>query len=76
MSLTIDATYENGVLRPAQPLPLQEHQKVRITLHCPPSVPAALEAVRRGYGLLRWTGDVATLERVAGDDEFGLLESP
>ena len=32
MTLTIEATYENGVLKPAQPLPLLEHEKVRITV--------------------------------------------
>jgi predicted DNA-binding antitoxin AbrB/MazE fold protein len=32
MSLTIEAVYENGVLKPVQPLPLAEHEKVRITV--------------------------------------------
>jgi predicted DNA-binding antitoxin AbrB/MazE fold protein len=32
MSITIDATYEDGVLKPAQPLPLSEHEKVRVTV--------------------------------------------
>ena len=32
MTLTIEAIYENGVLKPAQPLPLKEHEKVRITV--------------------------------------------
>jgi predicted DNA-binding antitoxin AbrB/MazE fold protein len=32
MSITIDATYEDGVLKPAQPLPLHEHEKVRVTV--------------------------------------------
>ena len=36
MTLTIEAIYENGVLKPAQPLPLQEREKVRITVQ--PSV--------------------------------------
>ena len=38
MALTIEATYEDGVLKPAQPLPLAEHEQVRITVH--PHVPA------------------------------------
>jgi predicted DNA-binding antitoxin AbrB/MazE fold protein len=33
MNITIEATYENGVLKPAQPLPLKEHDKVRVTVH-------------------------------------------
>jgi predicted DNA-binding antitoxin AbrB/MazE fold protein len=28
----VDAVYENGVLRPFEPLPLEEHQRVRITI--------------------------------------------
>ena len=32
MTITIDATYENGVLRPAEPLPLSENEKVRVTV--------------------------------------------
>ena len=32
MTITIDATYEDGVLKPSQPLPLSEHAQVRITV--------------------------------------------
>ena len=32
MNLTVEATYENGVLKLAEPLPLKEHQKVRVTI--------------------------------------------
>ena len=32
MSLTIEATYENGVLRPVRPLPFKEHEKVLVTV--------------------------------------------
>ena len=32
MTITIDATYEDGVLKPAQPLPLAEHAQVRVTV--------------------------------------------
>ena len=28
----IDAVYENGVLRPTQPLPFAEHERVRVTV--------------------------------------------
>ena len=39
MGTTIRAVYENGVLRPLEPLALQEHQTVRLQLM--PEVPAA-----------------------------------
>ena len=32
MSITIEAIYENGVLRPTRPLPLKEQEIVRITI--------------------------------------------
>src|SRR5439155_26730916 len=32
MPLTIEAIYENGVLKPAQPLPLAEHARVQVTI--------------------------------------------
>lgn len=32
MTITVDATYENGVLKPAHPLPLSEHAQVRVTV--------------------------------------------
>jgi len=28
----VDAVYENGVLRPLEPLPLEEHQRVTVTI--------------------------------------------
>ena len=76
MTLTVDAIYENGVLKPAQPLPLKEHERVRVSIHPAAEVQSALEAVQRSYGLIRWTGDSETLRQIAEDDEFGILESP
>ncbi len=32
MARTVTAVYENGVLRPLDPLPLPEHQRVEITI--------------------------------------------
>ena len=32
MAITVEAIYEDGVLKPAQPLPFGEHEKVRITV--------------------------------------------
>ena len=30
--LVVEATYEDGVLKPVEPLPLKEHDKVRLTV--------------------------------------------
>ncbi len=32
MTITIEAVYEDGVLKPAQPLPLKEHERVNVTV--------------------------------------------
>jgi predicted DNA-binding antitoxin AbrB/MazE fold protein len=32
MAITLSAVYEDGVLRPLEPLPLTEHQEVRVTV--------------------------------------------
>lgn len=76
MSTTFEAVYEDGVLKPSQPLPLAEHAKVRVSIvPAPPEAGSAVEAVGRSYGLLRWTGDPEVLRQVAEDDEFGILEA-
>jgi predicted DNA-binding antitoxin AbrB/MazE fold protein len=76
MPLTVEAIYENGVLKPAQPLPLLEREKVHLTVHTLADTQVALQAVEQSYGLLAWRGDCETLERIALDDEFSILESP
>jgi len=76
MAIVVEATYENGVLKPAEPLPLEENHKVEVTIRDPASVQAALEAVRRTAGLIQWTGDPEILRRIAEDPEFGIEESP
>ena len=70
MPLTIEAIYEDGVLKPSRPLPLEEHETVRITIEPQRSW------AERTSGLLKWTGDPEVLRRIAEGDEFGLLESP
>jgi predicted DNA-binding antitoxin AbrB/MazE fold protein len=73
MALTVEATYENGVLKPVQPLPsLAEGARVWLTVH----IAAEEDRVRKAYGLLGWTGDAETVQRVALDPEFDILGSP
>ncbi len=69
MSLTIEAVYEDGVLKPAQPLPLKEHERVQVTLE-----PSAGWSGRT-QGLLRWQGDADTLDRLTLDIELDPQES-
>jgi predicted DNA-binding antitoxin AbrB/MazE fold protein len=64
MSITVEAVYENGVLKLAQPLPFQEHEKVRIT------VKLAVSHVRRSAGLIGWTGSQEDADFVALSPEL------
>jgi predicted DNA-binding antitoxin AbrB/MazE fold protein len=70
MTITVEAVYENGMLKLDKPLPLEDHARVQVT------VQAATSAARESAGLLRWRGDWETLRRLAEDDEFGIMESP
>ncbi len=70
MTITVEAVYENGVLKPAGPLPLKEHEKVTVT------VAPAMSVARQTAGMVPWAGDAETLERLARDPEFGILDSP
>ena len=36
MAITVEATYEDGMLKLAESLPLKEHQKVRVTIAAVP----------------------------------------
>jgi predicted DNA-binding antitoxin AbrB/MazE fold protein len=69
MTITVDATYENGTLKLEQPLPLKEHQKVRVSIEPEPSW------AERTAGMIKWTGDPEDLRRLAEDEEFGIMES-
>lgn len=64
MPLTTEAIYENGVLKPSDPLPLKERQKVTIT------VLENITWAERTAGIMGWTGDVAVAEYFASDPEL------
>jgi predicted DNA-binding antitoxin AbrB/MazE fold protein len=70
MAMNVEATYENGILRPDHQLPLNEHQRVRVT------VEEKTSRSQCSYGLLGWTGDPDVLRKIAEDNQFGMLESP
>ncbi|MGH7138746.1 MAG: antitoxin family protein [Pirellulales bacterium] len=79
-SLQIQAVYENGVLKPEQPLPLAEHQRVQVSIQTVAEQQrpgnASPSRAKATSGMLGWTGDAATVERLALDAEFGIEESP
>ena len=57
MNITVAAIYENGVLRPRQPLGLAEGTEVRLTISAPPVDPAQGAEMQRAVG--------ATIDRLA-----------
>ena len=63
MSITIEAVYENGVLKPTQPLPLKDREKVRITVEQGDS------PLLRAYGIIGWTGSHEELEQILAEAE-------
>jgi predicted DNA-binding antitoxin AbrB/MazE fold protein len=65
VSITVDAVYEDGVLKPNHSLPLEERCKVQVTIEA-----AELSWAKRTHGMLRWTGDVATLDLLALDPDL------
>jgi predicted DNA-binding antitoxin AbrB/MazE fold protein len=70
MPITIEAIYEDGVLKPVQPLPLQEHERVQITVH--PTVSRA----RQTAGLMGWTGSAELADRFATDPDLDFPPPP
>ena len=63
MAITIEAVYENGVLKPKQTLRLSEHQQVRITVEDP------LDWVYRTRGIIPCS-DHALIQWAALDPEL------
>ena len=63
MSLEVEATYENGVLKPSLELPLREGQQVTLTIQPIGS------AAKRFCGSLRWTRDPEELQRNLNDPD-------
>ena len=63
MSLQVEATYENGVLKLDKPLPLKEKQRVKVTIEQEGTV------AELTYGLIGWSGDPEVLRQIAEDDD-------
>lgn len=62
-SLVVEATYENGMLKLDRPLPLGEHERVRII------VQAGITLAEQTAGLMGWKGPEELAEYFAMDPE-------
>lgn len=75
MTITVDAIYEAGVLKPLTPLPeLPEHTKVRLTVEALPSTdtPPSVIAAQRQH---RLTLPPAVARAIGDGHEYDLFES-
>jgi predicted DNA-binding antitoxin AbrB/MazE fold protein len=61
LTITVDAIYENGVLRPIQPLALKEQEQVRVT------VEPKTSWAERTAGMLGWNRSHEELEQVLAE---------
>ena len=68
MEITVEAVYENGILKPSQPLPLREHDRVQITVH------AQASPLLRAYGIMGFKGTASEADYIALDPELDPLE--
>jgi predicted DNA-binding antitoxin AbrB/MazE fold protein len=67
MTHTFDAVYEDGVLKPAGPLPLKEHATVRVTIE------PVLSWAQATAGMIPWKGTSEELQRFLEDADFDSL---
>ena len=65
MTVQVEATYENGMLKLDQPLPLAENERVCVTLTTKTS------RVKQSYGLARWDGSLDELDHLISSPENG-----
>ena len=70
MPLTVEAIYENGVLKPVQPLPLKEQERVQVT------IVSTTNWVQETYGICGWKGDADEADRFATDPELDFPSPP
>jgi predicted DNA-binding antitoxin AbrB/MazE fold protein len=70
MTITVEATYENGVLKPAQPLPLKEHERVQVT------IVASNNWVQATAGMVGFQGTAEEAEYFALDPELEYPPEP
>ena len=63
MPLNVEAIYENGCLKPVEPLPLKEREQVQLTIR------RAASLADQTYGMIGWSGDAGAFERLFQETE-------
>jgi predicted DNA-binding antitoxin AbrB/MazE fold protein len=70
MAITVEAVYENGVLKPLEPLPLKEHEKVQLIVR--PHVSKLADS----YGIMGFQGTVEEADYFALDPDLDYPPPP
>jgi predicted DNA-binding antitoxin AbrB/MazE fold protein len=70
MAITVEAVYENGLLRPDQPLPLKEHERVQIV------VQKRFSNLADSYGIMGFQGTAEEADYFATDPELDYPPPP
>jgi predicted DNA-binding antitoxin AbrB/MazE fold protein len=64
MAITVEAIYENGVLRPLEPLPWKEGERVRV------AVSSLDSPLLKAYGIMGFKGTAEEAEYLAMDPDL------
>jgi len=64
LGFTVEAVYQDGVLKPSHALPFKNHERVRLTIE------SEVSWAERTAGMLKWTGDPEVLRQIAEGDEI------
>ncbi len=82
MTKQVDAVYENGMLRPLEPLQLAEHQQVTITISDIADDPLAsmidhdfLERARKEVAAARYIPTLEEVQRMTANDPSSWAEA-
>lgn len=70
MSMTVEAVYENGVLKPLQPPALKDQELVEIT------ITTKRDWVRETAGIIGWKGNHESLQRILDEMDEDENELP
>ena len=70
MAITVEAVYEDGVLKPSEPLPWKDGERVRI------AVSSLDSPILKAYGIMGWKGTSEELDRLLAEIEFDEDEVP
>lgn len=70
MAITVEAVYENGVLKPSEPLPWKDGERVRV------AVSGLDSPILKAYGIMGWKGTSEELDRLLAEIESDEDEVP